>query len=332
MGLTERGRYWLRLLLTALILGALLYTQRNRLGRLGGALTDVDPLLFTTAWALNGLGSILLPAVMTWIALGHGRVRLRFRTLVRINLITRFYSMVVPQGGVLAIRWNLYRAGGWAGDAFALVVFERLLLFFFFILGSLVFLVLELDRLPAGMDAALLPLGLVVIGWLLLIVPFFSPTVHALLLRTVSPVRRRLPAWVSTKLERLTSAVAEYHTLSDRRYWSIGATSLGGYLCMVLSAVILAQAMGLVLSWLAVAWTRSLVTALTRVPITVAGLGVREAGYVALLGLYDVPAPEALAFGLLLFAIQIILAVIGAVLNLWGIRDSEAEVAAQFDA
>jgi uncharacterized membrane protein YbhN (UPF0104 family) len=53
------------------------------------------------------------------------------------------------------------------------------------------------------------------------------------------------------------------------------------------------------------------VALLLLLPVSIAGLGLREGGYVGLLGLFGVPAPQALALSLMLFAYTLFGALLG---------------------
>ena len=79
----------------------------------------------------------------------------------------------------------------------------------------------------------------------------------------------------------------------------------------------LAQDLELGVSIYAMAWIRSLVFLLTLIPITVGGIGVREAAFVGFLQLYGVPAAEALAFSFVVLAIQLAIGALGGGLELW---------------
>jgi hypothetical protein len=74
--------------------------------------------------------------------------------------------------------------------------------------------------------------------------------------------------------------------------------------------------MGWGLSLPALGWIRSIVFVITLIPISIAGMGVRELGFVELLTLYDTPRPDALAFALLLFSIQLLIGAVGGCLEL----------------
>ncbi|MEY2429083.1 MAG: glycosyltransferase 2 family protein [Verrucomicrobiota bacterium] len=70
------------------------------------------------------------------------------------------------------------------------------------------------------------------------------------------------------------------------------------------------------LPWNQLIWTFPVITIISALPITVAGLGMREGAALVLLGHYGIPASDAVAASLLTAAVSVFWAVVGAVL-LW---------------
>jgi rSAM/selenodomain-associated transferase 2 len=89
-----------------------------------------------------------------------------------------------------------------------------------------------------------------------------------------------------------------------------GHLALSGVLALCLAAV-----SGTPLPWLNLAWTFPVITTISCLPFTVAGAGAREVAAVTLLGLYGVPAADAVAAAWLALSLKLALAVVGA--SLW---------------
>ncbi len=70
------------------------------------------------------------------------------------------------------------------------------------------------------------------------------------------------------------------------------------------------------LPWAQLIWTLPVITIVSALPITVAGLGVREGAALMLLGYYGVSAADAVAASLLTATVSVVWALVGAVL-LW---------------
>ena len=73
--------------------------------------------------------------------------------------------------------------------------------------------------------------------------------------------------------------------------------------------------LGTQMSLLQVAWVSSLVFLLQALPISIAGLGVREGAYVYILSLYGFSTDLGFALGLLFFTHMLVFAAIGGILN-----------------
>jgi uncharacterized protein (TIRG00374 family) len=91
--------------------------------------------------------------------------------------------------------------------------------------------------------------------------------------------------------------------------------------CLFQSATVasnwtLSLGLGLSVSPLALAWVTSAVSLLQVIPISIAGIGVREASFVALLALYGVPANHALSISLAVFLLIVLLGLTGWLLDI----------------
>ncbi|GAI49186.1 unnamed protein product, partial [marine sediment metagenome] len=72
-------------------------------------------------------------------------------------------------------------------------------------------------------------------------------------------------------------------------------------------------------------WLCAVIYVLGRVPISVANLGVREATLVGLLGIYGVEKSQALLMAMILFSALIVMAVIGAIFQLfWAVSTKKS--------
>lgn len=69
------------------------------------------------------------------------------------------------------------------------------------------------------------------------------------------------------------------------------------------------------LDFSAIAWIRSLVLLLALIPVTIAGLGVRELSFIALLDQYDITSNLALSYAMASFIVQIVIGVAGSIIE-----------------
>jgi uncharacterized membrane protein YbhN (UPF0104 family) len=111
--------------------------------------------------------------------------------------------------------------------------------------------------------------------------------------------------------------MSAFHRLRPRAVVSIFALSLFSNLLGVLIWFLLAKAEGIRISILAIGWVSSLLTVIQMVPVSVAGLGTREATLVVLMGHCGISQEQAVSFSLALFGLTVVFAVVGGLLEAW---------------
>jgi len=318
--LIQRHRRVLRILVSMALLGLCLSLVEP--AALLQAWVRIEPVYFVAALSLNAIGTVLIRAWIAHLTTRATGVMLGFWELIRINLIARFYTIALPRGASAAIRWHHYRKGGSGHAAAALLLFENLVSVFTLFLSAA--LILSVEGGEAGPVARyLMPLawcGAVASACVLL--PFLHRPAAALFRGALGWLLKR-PGRVSGIARRFLAAIDCYHNLPVRRLGSILLASVLGYVFFVLSAWVLAQGMELGVGLFVIAWVRSVTLLAALIPITIAGLGVREGVMIALLGGYGVSASNAFAYAIAAFCIQLALGLVGAILELlrlWGTR------------
>lgn len=83
------------------------------------------------------------------------------------------------------------------------------------------------------------------------------------------------------------------------------------------SLILLAHALGMALDWRYYFVFHPIVTVLSAIPVSVAGLGIREAGYVWFLKRQGIDGDMAIAFGLLWFVVLLSSSLVGGLVYLW---------------
>ena len=308
----------------ALLLLCLTLVDFNELSQ---ALVEIKPGYLLSAFVLNAIGTV---AIKAWIASMTTRasgLRLSYLELVRINLMARFYTIALPRGASMAIRWHHYQKGGSGHAAAALLLFENMVSVFTLFLSAGVILMVEYERLGATAHTLLFVSWLGVCVSAVILFPFVHKPSADLFARVLQPVLRK-GGRVGAILTNLLSAIENYHSLPVRRVGSILLASLLGYIFFILSAWILAEGMGLGVGIIAIAWVRSLTLLVALVPVTIAGIGLREGMMIALLAEYGITPSVAFAYAVASFAIQLVLGLFGAILAARQVfRKSEQELA-----
>lgn len=301
--------YLARLTVAATLLGALFF------------FVPLDELVdAVSSMALAALAAAVLAgfAVQVGIAL---RIRPLLRSqgldftpgqILEVNLSTTFYGLVLPGGNVAGMAMRLYRFGERRGNysgAIVMILFDRLIA-----TGSMCAVGASawlLER-PAG--------GWYVFGILLggLLATLAAPLAVA---ADVLPVGRleRLPGRVLSELfARLASALRLARTLPRDTLTLVLLLGIGTQVLGAVAYWFVASGMGLDISLVTMTWARSLALLLAILPISIAGLGVREGAFVALLSAYGVSAADSVVLALVGFAATTVFsAAVGGMLEAW---------------
>jgi uncharacterized protein (TIRG00374 family) len=245
-----------------------------------------------------------------WLLLLRPRgVELRFGKTLAIYCVSSFWGQVLPMtvGADVVRLWLTTRVTNRFAVVAASIAMERLLGFLAALLFALVGLLLLGEIVIVGLDANLGALwwaGLALVGgglaafWLSLSQRLFEALYRA--------VPQRL---ADTKLMRrvreLHEAYLEYraHGVALRKFF---AWTLLEQLAPIVFIWLSARAIGVDLDLLVAAAVAPLATLVTRVPISLAGIGVFEGTFMLLLPLGGVSAADAVSMALLDRAIQIV--------------------------
>jgi uncharacterized membrane protein YbhN (UPF0104 family) len=228
-------------------------------------------------------------------------VGLSTREVMEINLVTLFYGLFLPGGGIAAILIRLFRltrVDRRYTAVLAALLCERLLATATLCLIGLAFWLLDgPERLPQALivlAAASLPAALALS---LMVHP--APAQWIGLLTSRLPLARRL--W-----PRVADAFALFRAIPLRGKLGLAALSLGAHVLGITAYFLLAAGLRLNVPFIALGWMRSTAMVAALLPFSVSGLGLREGTMVALLGQRGVPGDAAVAYSLLVFAVTIL--------------------------
>ena len=215
-----------------------------------------------------------------------------------INLATRFYGLFLPGGGATAMAVRvvkLARGQRRYTESLAAVALDRLVT-----TAVMCFVGLTFGLVAAGAEETV---------WLVLMAVGFVGLAAPIL--WLCTVRRRAAAMPHTTVAEESSgflgsvkrALSGAAAVPGRGWiWVLGL-SLLVHLVGTVEYVLIARALGLDLGLVAVGWVRAVMLLAAILPVTVAGLGLREGAAMLILPLYGVEMDAALAFSLLVFAV-----------------------------
>jgi glycosyltransferase 2 family protein len=115
----------------------------------------------------------------------------------------------------------------------------------------------------------------------------------------------------SRRMPRKVRFAALVLRANSRLWLPVGITSLAIQLLNVAIYMFLLQALGVSLSWAAVAFIYAIVTVATLLPLSIGGLGIRESGWAGLLIVFGASPQAGVSAGLIYFFIQTLSSLIG---------------------
>ncbi len=220
--------------------------------------------------------------------------------IFKINLATRFYGLFLPGGNFTGIAIRFYKLSGdhknYLGTAVALF-YDRIAATVTLCALGVVFWLIERPGGSSQTLAAILAALLVMVTAL-----------YILFSQSPGPFVSRLRGFVGKlggiKLNTLRQAVREARNLPARQTVLIYSLSALAHLMGVVGWYLLSCSLGLELSFVTIGWVRSAMILATMIPVSVAGLGLREGAALLLLTAYPgVQEQDALAFSILVFAV-----------------------------
>ena len=237
-----------------------------------------------------------------------------FRRAVTLFLIGQFAGAATPgQSGDFVRAWYLREHGGALSTALFSILFDRLLDFLLLALVSLVGLVAFLDVFPPAMRPAILASTVGFTTVMVLIVPALMArrSRRALLER----LRRLAPASFAPRLERWQALLDTLEVHPPLVLALLGATVAATVVVMV-RIWLLFRALDVIVPATLLVASAALISILQTLPVSIAGVGVRDAVLVAALARYGYPAERALALSALFLVLVIEQMLIGFVVTM----------------
>jgi len=234
-----------------------------------------------------------------------------FVETVRLVLVANFFNVVIPGGvaGDVVRGFETTKTLSAVGEhAFSSVITDRLMALVGFLAiaaASLVFCWRTI--LASGLALYAAAATLLVLG---LIAALYSARIGGRLARAT-----RFAGRISEPLERLQGNLRWYRgrpaTLA-----AAFAVTIASHLVMIASVWMLARSVGSEVPFVYFLMFVPIVSILTALPLSIGGLGVRDAGFVLLFPLVGMTRPQALATSFLFFGVVLTVALLGGLASL----------------
>jgi hypothetical protein len=265
--------------------------------------------------------AVLLALLLTFSALWVGAVKWHLllpnyavTLLFKLNLIATYYAIVLP-GQLIGEAVKAYRLGKGRLDAehiAASVVIDKLTGFLGILIVGLLGLGLSTHMLPT-MLIWLFLIATLGLSFALFIAALFAPPLKSFFhyLAATWPRSQRF----MRQLERLLAAWRVYLNQPLSLFISMLLAMLFQCIC-VLNTIVLAHAFDLAVAWQDWCWVFAVVSLAVFLPLTIAGIGLREGAFVGTLALLHIPPEQALALSFSIFGLNLIKAAVGGMLEL----------------
>jgi glycosyltransferase 2 family protein len=284
------------------------------------ALADADPLWVACAIAANFAARLLAAERNLSISRALDLPLRRSHTIGTL-FIANFWSLLLPgisAGGVATV-YEYRRHGAQAHSSLGVLGASRVLEVFAFATLSLAGLAFAVQTAPTDLRRALFA-GVALIATLAVLA-----VVSMRLLPP--PVTKEGGSLVSRAWRFVLGVAAAVRQLRTADYLRGIAIAAAQGLCDALIVLCFARALGLGIGFADCLWVNGLSYFTILLPISVAGLGMREVAIVTALTPLGVPRSLALALALLMLAATLLNALVGAVLQIWRYGNGSRRVA-----
>ena len=280
------------------------------------AVKHVDLSFYLLSTLIAVLSNFFI-AAKYYILIKESPINHSILSLVKINFISRFYALFLPSAmGREFVRWmKVTRNQEGRASFLASIIFERLTFLLVLVLGG------SIPLLMVGSIPEIVVLKLRLQPWVILALVIIA----ALLSFYVSASVRSLAKSIAGRMFNRFSDKFDIASLMDNFSLPIMKTaffagiiglSLVWQIFYISRLFTLITAAALPLNLIDIVWMGSLVLLLQTLPISLAGIGLREGAYAYLFTLYDLPPEKRVLIGLLFFSQMLIMAFVGGIFEL----------------
>jgi len=314
----EKIKILLRLVISIAILAFLFF--KVDIGKIWQAIMATD-LMFYSAAILLRFAVMIIPAYKLQVLLKAGDLSTGTKRIYFVNLISIFYSLFLPGdvGGAIARFYKLTDRKQDSALVLTSILIDRLTA-----VGSLALIavVAILIATPAGIsegtEIILIFSSLIILSAILvlLISRSLSDIVKRLFTALFSGIRS---LFLRRAFSSLWNAIETFQAEKSVLIYSIFLALLFQSLVVIIQFLLL-KSLGIDLGYWQIAWIISISILIQMIPISYAGLGIREGAMVVFLGYYQIDPASAMAYSFLIFSLILISAVVGGILELFNMN------------
>ena len=228
--------------------------------------------------------------------------------ILKIHLVTNFYGLFLP--GILsggAVKWYKFSKHGNKSSAAAVVVFNRFLEILMIVFIGILF------SFPAfyslGNQKLFVVLVLIFFSMIILYFLLLNKSGLGFIEKTI--LIFPLPNFIKEKIGKFVDAMRQFQNLHLKAHFEIIGLLFLYHGIGVLSFFCFAKSLNINLSIWVIGWIRSAMAIAIMLPLSFAGLGIREGTLVFLFGQYGVKPDVSMALSLLFFSRNILTSLLG---------------------
>jgi len=302
-------RWAFKVAISAGLLGWLL--GRSDLSQIWAGVGRLDALVLVGAAGIY-FAAVVLAAIKWRLLLAEYPVR----TLAAVTVIGNFYSIVLP-GQIAGEIVKAYRLGKGRADAeriAASVVVDKFTGLLALVILGVAGINLTALRIP---EPIVIGLTALLLAGFALMMSLRLGLMYVFARRACEAAGRVLPSRPSIPAH-LFLFIDSWRDFIGRPLTVAASIALGLILqsLYIVVMVIIAAKIGIELKMADWLWVFAVVSMAVLLPLSLGGIGIREGAFVGVLGYLRVPPEHALALSLTIFALQILVASTGAVLDL----------------
>ncbi|MFZ5881205.1 MAG: lysylphosphatidylglycerol synthase domain-containing protein [Chloroflexota bacterium] len=274
---------------------------------------DLVPL----AWTLViSMAAIYITSMELWVLTHKQGISLSVHRLFLLNLSIRFYSFFSPVSSLgTLLRWQRLSDGGKGAQGLVAIAANRMLDIIIAVAVGLFWGISALNK-----DVISLPMSLaylVIFLFLLWLGLKISAPLAAWSARRSEATHNR---WVARGFHwaaKLFTSLDMYRSFTWLEILTLTFTAILGELVTLLAFVLIALSVHISISVVDLGWMRSLMFLAALTPFTLAGgVGLREVSTVLIMAGLGIPADQAAAFSLLVYARSMVVGLIGGAFEL----------------
>lgn len=240
--------------------------------------------------------------------------------LFKIQLIMSFYSIVLP-GELMAggIGWyKVTQLNEKAVESAALIIYVR-------IVNILVLLILGMMGIVFDPQPDTIPLRTIIFALLIFLsvatLPFFSAKINSWFQKILLSLTHQntWPQIIAHKIIHFLQTINALNRMPLSVLLPLITLAILVEVLHTITHYLMALAVGINLPFLVLVWIRAAITLLQMLPISFAGLGIREVSLLWFLQHYSVPNAQALSFSLVIFAYLVVTGMLGGLVEAYEI-------------